>query len=42
MILIFSLHHKALGDVAGKNRFDNLALSVQKDLDLIKFAHRFV
>lgn len=37
---ICSTHHNALGDIAGKNRFDNLALLVQKDLDIIKLAHR--
>lgn len=29
-----------MGDVAGRNRFDNLAVMVQKDLDLVKLAHR--
>lgn len=29
-------HHKAMGDVAGINRFENLALSVQKDLDFLR------
>lgn len=29
-------HHKAMGDVAGTNRFENMALVVQKDYDLIK------
>ncbi|GAB0095479.1 C2 domain-containing protein [Sergentomyia squamirostris] len=33
-------HHKNMGDVAGTNRFENLALSVQKDLDVIRLAHR--
>lgn len=33
-------HHKAMGDVAGTNRFENLALSVQKDLDFVRLAHR--
>lgn len=33
-------HHKALGDVAGTNRFENLALSVQKDIDILKIARR--
>lgn len=37
---IFSAHHKALGDVAGTNRFDNLALAVQRDLDIVSLAHR--
>lgn len=31
-------HHKAMGDVTGANRFENLALSVQKDFDIVKFA----
>lgn len=35
-----SLHSKALGDVAGTNRFENLAISVQRDMDIIKLAHR--
>lgn len=35
-----SAHHKALGDVAGTNRFDNLALTVQRDLDIVSLAHR--
>uniref|UniRef100_W8C0K5 Coiled-coil and C2 domain-containing protein 1-like n=1 Tax=Ceratitis capitata TaxID=7213 RepID=W8C0K5_CERCA len=30
-------HHKAMGDVAGMNRFENLALTVQKDLDLVRY-----
>lgn len=29
-------HHRAMGDVAGTNRFENLALSVQKDLDFLR------
>lgn len=33
-------HHKALGDIAGTNRFENLALSVQKDYDLVKYARK--
>ncbi|CAD7089481.1 unnamed protein product [Hermetia illucens] len=33
-------HHKAMGDVAGMNRFENLALSVQKDLDMLRYAKR--
>lgn len=33
-------HHKALGDVAGTNRFENLGLSVQKDIDILKIARR--
>lgn len=33
-------HHKALGDVAGTNRFERLALSVTKDLDIIRIAKR--
>lgn len=39
-LLYNSDHHKALGDVAGTNRFENLALSVQKDLDIVKLARR--
>lgn len=35
-----SAHHKALGDVAETNRFDNLALDVQRDLDMVSLAHR--
>lgn len=35
-----SVHHRALGDVAGTNRFENLAIAVQKDLDIIKLCHR--
>lgn len=31
-------HHKAMGDVTGSNRFENLAVSVQKDYDLVKYA----
>lgn len=26
--------------MAGKNRFDNLAVSVQRDMDIVKLAHR--
>lgn len=33
-------HHKALGDVAGTNRFERLALSVTKDLDFVRLARR--
>lgn len=33
-------HHKALGDIAGMNRFENLALTVTKDLDVVRLAHR--
>lgn len=33
-------HHKALGDIAGMNRFEHLALSVTKDLDYVRYAHR--
>lgn len=33
-------HHKAMGDVAGMNRFENLALTVQKDLDLVRYSRR--
>lgn len=38
--VILSGHHRALGDVAGTNRFENLAVAVQHDLDIIKLAHR--
>lgn len=33
-------HHKNLGDVAGANRFERLALNVTKDLDVVRVAHR--
>ncbi|XP_058118831.1 coiled-coil and C2 domain-containing protein 1-like isoform X2 [Anopheles coustani] len=33
-------HHRAMGDVAGMNKFENLALNVQKDLDLVRLGHR--
>ncbi|KAL9704384.1 hypothetical protein quinque_007902 [Culex quinquefasciatus] len=33
-------HHRAMGDVAGTNRFENLALSVQKDLDFVRLTHK--
>lgn len=33
-------HHKAMGDVAGTNRFENMALVVQKDYDLIKIIRK--
>lgn len=33
-------HHKAMGDVAGTNRFENLALATQKDLDFIRLSHK--
>uniref|UniRef100_A0A2M4AEX3 Coiled-coil and C2 domain-containing protein 1-like n=1 Tax=Anopheles triannulatus TaxID=58253 RepID=A0A2M4AEX3_9DIPT len=33
-------HHRAIGDVAGMNKFENLALNVQKDLDLVRLGHR--
>lgn len=33
-------HHKAMGDVAGMNRFEQLALSVTKDLDIIRLSQR--
>nr|Q29M42.2 RecName: Full=Coiled-coil and C2 domain-containing protein 1-like [Drosophila pseudoobscura pseudoobscura] len=33
-------HHKAMGDVAGMNRFENLALTVQKDLDVVRYSKR--
>ncbi|KRT80654.1 C2 domain containing protein [Oryctes borbonicus] len=33
-------HNKAIGDVAGTNRFENLALNVTRDLDLVRLARR--
>uniref|UniRef100_A0A1B0G667 Coiled-coil and C2 domain-containing protein 1-like n=1 Tax=Glossina morsitans morsitans TaxID=37546 RepID=A0A1B0G667_GLOMM len=33
-------HHKAMGDIGGMNRFENLALTVQKDLDLVRYSKR--
>ncbi|XP_055854833.1 coiled-coil and C2 domain-containing protein 1-like isoform X2 [Episyrphus balteatus] len=33
-------HHKAMGDIAGMNRFENLAVTVQKDLDLLRYSKR--
>ncbi|CAG9769095.1 unnamed protein product [Ceutorhynchus assimilis] len=33
-------HNKALGDVAGTNRFERLALNVTKDLDVVRVAKR--
>uniref|UniRef100_A0A182SBD0 Coiled-coil and C2 domain-containing protein 1-like n=1 Tax=Anopheles maculatus TaxID=74869 RepID=A0A182SBD0_9DIPT len=33
-------HHRAMGDIAGMNKFENLALNVQKDLDLVRLGHR--
>lgn len=33
-------HNKALGDVAGTNRFERLALNVTKDLDVVRLARR--
>ncbi|XP_075151892.1 lethal (2) giant discs 1 isoform X2 [Haematobia irritans] len=33
-------HHKAMGDIAGMNRFENLALTVQKDLDFVRYSKR--
>lgn len=33
-------HHKALGDVAGTNRFEQLALSVTRDLDVVRLAQK--
>uniref|UniRef100_A0A182P851 Coiled-coil and C2 domain-containing protein 1-like n=1 Tax=Anopheles epiroticus TaxID=199890 RepID=A0A182P851_9DIPT len=33
-------HHRAMGDIAGTNKFENLALNVQKDLDLVRLSHR--
>nr|XP_022918739.1 coiled-coil and C2 domain-containing protein 1-like isoform X1 [Onthophagus taurus] len=35
-------HNKAIGDVAGTNRFERLALSVSKDLDLVRLAKKSV
>lgn len=29
-----------MGDIAGMNRFENLALTVQKDLDLVRYSKR--
>lgn len=33
-------HNKALGDVAGMNRFERLALNVTKDLDVIRLVRK--
>ncbi|XP_035898568.1 coiled-coil and C2 domain-containing protein 1-like isoform X1 [Anopheles stephensi] len=33
-------HHRAMGDIGGMNKFENLALNVQKDLDLVRLGHR--
>ncbi|GJQ67542.1 hypothetical protein Trydic_g8354 [Trypoxylus dichotomus] len=33
-------HNKAIGDVAGTNRFENLALNVTRDLDVVRLARR--
>lgn len=33
-------HNKTLGDVAGTNRFERLALNVTKDLDVIRLAKK--
>ncbi|KAL3282141.1 hypothetical protein HHI36_005336 [Cryptolaemus montrouzieri] len=33
-------HNKSLGDVAGTNRFERLALNVTKDLDLVRLAKK--
>lgn len=33
-------HLQAIGDVAGKNRFENLALNVTRDLDYIRVLRR--
>ncbi|KAK9870551.1 hypothetical protein WA026_008111 [Henosepilachna vigintioctopunctata] len=33
-------HNKSLGDVAGTNRFEQLALNVTKDLDIVRLAKR--
>lgn len=35
-------HHRAMGDVPGANKFENLALSVQKDIDVMKLVKRLV
>lgn len=35
-------HHKAIGDVAGMNRFEQLALAVTRDLDIIRLAQKTV
>lgn len=40
MFFVCRDHHKALGDVPGTNRFENLALSVQKDYDIVKYARK--
>lgn len=39
-LFVCSAQHRAFGDVAGTNRFENLAVSVQHDLNLLKLAHR--
>lgn len=33
-------HNKALGDVAGANRFERLGLNVAKDLDVVRMARK--
>lgn len=33
-------HFKAIGDIAGMNRFEHLALTVTKDLDVVRIAKR--
>lgn len=33
-------HNKTIGDVAGMNRFEQLALTVTRDLDIIRLAKR--
>lgn len=33
-------HNKAIGDVAGMNRFEQLALNVTRDLDIIRLAKK--
>lgn len=33
-------HFRAMGEVASMNRFENLALGVQKDLDFVRLAHK--
>lgn len=33
-------HNKAIGDVAGMNRFEQLALTVTRDLDVVRLARR--
>ena len=35
-------HHRAMGDIPGMNRFENLALTVQKDLDLVRYSRKYL